>query len=560
MIGTVLSGYQVIDKIKDGSVGTVWKGRNPFNEDVAIKVLSAHHANASKKIKDFRNEAKIITQLKHPGIIKIIKFVDVSPQPYVIMEYFNSENLKFALLNMPDRIRGKEFRILKDIAEALHAMHQQGVVHLDVKPENVLISATSGIRLIDFSIAQSSWGRMFKFGKANWGGTPAYMAPEQIRGEAISPATDQYAFGILAYELFAKRTPFLASTQNALLEKHLSEPVPPLKKLLPKTPPDVDRVLLRMLEKDPAARWPDMAAVIYELGKLSEKWGVWWVDMTGNTTNRMSAHTARLATPTTPPTSSIPVRPPVHPEDLSFHKTHPMPVAKEFRAKETDTLKAAAPASPAPPQKKAVPPAAAASTAGAQERKPTGRMPATEPKPTPAPGASTTQAKTGKSSSPRVAAVVPSDAKAGKASSPRVAAVPAPEAKAELPPPASLPVPAPGGDAAARFATASGDELKLVESTTPAPAAPVPVPPQEPVASVPEPASGPAPVTGTPAPSEAALSHQVDEVEALLQQRLQRRLDDERKRKQKVAEEGAPSEPLPRNAPHESDMNLPAVR
>ncbi len=353
MIGTVLSGYHVVAKIKDGSVGTVWKGRNPFNEDVAIKMLSAQHARESRKIKEFRNEAKIAGQLKHPGIIRIVKFADVSPQPYVIMEYFSSENLKFALMNMPERIRGKEFRILRQICDALHAMHQLGIVHLDMKPENVLVSETSEVRLIDFSIAQSTWGRMLKFGKTKWGGTPAYMAPEQIRGDAVSPATDQYAFGVLAYELFARRAPFLATNQNGLLEKHLSEAPPPLRKVLPKTPPDVDRVILRMLEKNPANRWPDMPTVSYELGKLAEKWGVWWVDSASGATAKTTAHTARMLQPTSPP-KGAPAKVPARGEDVSLLKTHPIPTTSMPRPGETARMagatdRDAAPARPVAP-------------------------------------------------------------------------------------------------------------------------------------------------------------------------------------------------------------------
>jgi hypothetical protein len=380
-------------------------------------------------------------------------------------------------------------------------------------------------------------------------GTPAYMAPEQIRGEAVSPATDQYAFGILAYELFAKRTPFLASTQNALLEKHLTESPPPLRKLLPKTPADVDRVLLRMLEKDPAARWADMAAVAYELGKLSDKWGVWWVDSGATATSRTSIHTARLSMPTTPPTSSVPTRPPVRTGDLSLQRTHPIPSMKEFRVAETDTVKAAAPVKAVPAAKektavvvkKAVPALTDMKPPPKEERKASGPVP------------------------PVVAAVAAPPPPAAKPPSSRVPVVAAPEAKPET----SRTIP----DLAPAAAEAKTAEAPVEEAKAAAPAAVLsgpaePVPPFTTIVAafagalppVPEIVKPATPAAEPPALSGSTLTDKVDEVEALLQDRLNRRLEEERKRKQKVAEEGVPSEPLPRNAPHESDMNLPTVR
>jgi hypothetical protein len=526
MIGTVLGGYQVISRIKDGSVGTVWKGRNPFNEDVAIKVLSPSHAKDAKKLKEFRNEAKTLALLKHPNIIRIVKFFDVVPQPYLIMEYFKSENLKHALLNMPERVRGKEFKILKQLGDALHAMHQQGVIHLDIKPENVLISETSEVRLIDFSIAQPVKGRLFKFGKTQWGGTPGYMAPEQIRGEAVSPATDQYAYGILAFELFARRTPFSAPNPNGLLEKHLSEPAPPLRKILPKTPPDVDRVLLRMLEKDPAARWSDLSVVSYELAKLTEKWGLWWVDAGLGGTTRTSAHTARLMQPTTPPqgpppgTARIAVR---GADDIAMRKTHPIPTTQAPKSAETVRAKP-----PAPLRQAVAPRSATASPPAA---------PAPEPwRPL---GERTSVSA---ESAPAAPAAVPA--------APPAAAIP------------NVPAPGPGTGAVGRktsriLPAVAPDAVPAVsDSRAPVQSAPVP-------AAVPAPAATvPAPEATVPAPEEVASSaSSMDGLDALLQDRLQRRIDEERQRKQKNnGGEGASSEAPPPTAPHESDMNLPAVR
>jgi serine/threonine protein kinase len=292
MIGSVLGGYQIISRIKDGSVGTVWKGRNPFNEDVAIKVLSPRNVENARKRREFRNEASIARSLHHASIIKVHNYTNAKPQPFYVMEYFDSENLKYAMFNLSEWIKGREFQILLHLCDAIHYMHQMGIVHLDIKPENILINSASEIRLIDFSIARTSWGRLFHFGRTKWGGTPGYMAPEQISGSRVSPATDQYAFGVLTYEMITRRAPFAATHCTALLDKHLNEPPPSLRSHLRMIPQDLDKVVLRMLEKSPRARWPDMAAVTYELDRMAEKYGTWYLEATTGTVGRTTVRAA----------------------------------------------------------------------------------------------------------------------------------------------------------------------------------------------------------------------------------------------------------------------------
>lgn len=277
MIGTVLSGYQIIEKIKDGSVGTVWKGRNGLNQDAAIKVISPRNAADSKRLREFRHEGEVIRGLEHPRIIKILGFVDARPQPYLIMEYFDSENLKFAMWYMPERVAGHEFDILRLTCEGIHFLHLQNVLHLDLKPENVLVAAGGDVRLIDFSIALTRWNRLLGFGKKAYGGTPLYMPPEQIRGEKVTPASDQYAFGAMTFELFTKKPPFLGTSQNSILEKHLKQPPPALRTFVRDIPAEVERFVLRMLAKDPKDRLPDMAAVGSELSRLAQKYGTGWL-------------------------------------------------------------------------------------------------------------------------------------------------------------------------------------------------------------------------------------------------------------------------------------------
>jgi len=267
--GQSIQGYLVIEKIKEGSVGPVWRVTNSRQQVFAIKQMSEANAADPEKVKRFEKEATLTQKLAHPGILKVHERLDSRP-PSFLMEYFESENLKYALWNASGRIVKHEFRILRQVAEALDVVHGHGVVHRDIKPENVLVNARQEARLIDFSLAQTKMDRILQFSR-RVEGTPLYMAPEQIRGEKCDARADLYSFGVMTYELLTRRPPFLGTTQDALLDKHLKEAPPPMRTWVPTLAADLDAFVLKMLAKKKEDRWPDMKAVLYELSKWEKK-------------------------------------------------------------------------------------------------------------------------------------------------------------------------------------------------------------------------------------------------------------------------------------------------
>ncbi len=265
-----LKGYLVLDKIKDGSVGTVWLARDGRGHEFALKQLGPQHASDSSQVRQFEKEARLTQKLDHPGIIKVHDYVAHKPQPFFVMEYFVSENLKVVLARFPERLHKREFQVLMKVADALAHVHSRGLIHKDVKPENVLVSASGDVRLIDFSLASTRWDRLLHFGRKVQG-TPLYMAPEQIRGERGDARTDVYAFGVMMYELLAKRPPFLADNPAKILEKHLREKPASLRSIAPAISAQLDAFVLRLLAKDPAARPADMTAVLHEITRWIKK-------------------------------------------------------------------------------------------------------------------------------------------------------------------------------------------------------------------------------------------------------------------------------------------------
>jgi serine/threonine protein kinase len=269
MIGSAIRGYVVQAKIKEGSVGTVWRVLNSKQQVFALKQMSAKNAADGDKVKQFEKEASLTQKLAHKSIIKVFELLDTNP-PSFVMEYFESENLKYALWNAPERIVKHEFRILRQVADALAFVHVQGVVHRDIKPENVLVNAKQEARLIDFSLAQTKMDRMLQFSK-RVEGTPLYMAPEQIRGEKCDPRADVYSFGVMMFEMLTRRPPFLATTQQGLLDKHLKEPAPSMRTWVPTLDAALDAIVLKMLAKKKEERWDTMTTVLYELSKWEKK-------------------------------------------------------------------------------------------------------------------------------------------------------------------------------------------------------------------------------------------------------------------------------------------------
>lgn len=273
VIGRTIGGFQVVEKIREGGFSTVYKGVSASGH-VAIKLIREDvYADASKR-KAFKREGKILSKLSHPFVVKMLAYSDGPPRPYMVLEFFATDTLKAILLRHLDRIDGKEFRILRQTAEALAYIHEQGIVHCDLKPENILITDSLHICLIDFSISQTGWPGLFGFGRKAQG-TPLYMAPEQIRAGKMDKRTDQYSFGVLAYEMLAKRPVFLG-VQDQILQQHLNLRPEPLRRTLPLIRPDLDNLVLKMLEKNPENRFFDMIQVVhylkaYEVKESKEK-------------------------------------------------------------------------------------------------------------------------------------------------------------------------------------------------------------------------------------------------------------------------------------------------
>lgn len=338
----VLSGrYELVETVGRGGMGEVWRGIDrELGRAVAVKVLPPELTRHEEFRTRFRREARTVASLTHRGIAVLH---DVGEDtggeevvPYLVMEFIEGRTLAEVLGDGPLTME-RSAAIMRDVADALAHSHAQGLVHRDVKPSNVMITADGQVKILDFGIAKvvaDTATRLTATGMTV--GTPAYLSPEQIHGTAVDARTDQYSLGCLFYELLTGRPPFTGDSPFAVMNQHLAkDPVPP-SALRPQLPGAVDSVVLRALAKQPEQRFLGMGALRDALGNLHS--GGSLAGTAGGT--RLAGPQEQVAVPAGPPPAARVAQPaPPAPPQPASAPTIP-PVA--------GTGAAAPPAAPAP--------------------------------------------------------------------------------------------------------------------------------------------------------------------------------------------------------------------
>ncbi|HJX64911.1 MAG TPA: serine/threonine-protein kinase [Polyangia bacterium] len=275
--GTSVGEYRVQHKLGEGGMGAVYAGEQPtIGKRVAIKVLAPHCASEPELVRRFVEEARAANRIHHPHIIDIFSFGQLPDgRHYFVMEFLDGESMAEAIDK--GSLRPAELcRLLCQICGALEASHQVGIVHRDLKPENIWIArpphGESYVKLLDFGIAKlldPTRTNLTQTGAVM--GTPLFMAPEQCMGRQVDARTDIYALGVILYRIFAGQFPFQGTVITELVFKHVTEAAAP-PSCHRDMPPDVERIILDCLAKDPAAR-PQSAQVLGE--RLATALGAW---------------------------------------------------------------------------------------------------------------------------------------------------------------------------------------------------------------------------------------------------------------------------------------------
>jgi serine/threonine-protein kinase len=261
--------YDIYAELGSGGMATVFLARDlALDRKVAIKVMSPALASTPEAIERFRREARVAAALSHPHIIPIHAIGEEPGIAYYVMKHVEGRTLDSVLRDDGAPSIAFVRTVLVEIGNALHYAHQRGVVHRDVKPANIMLDTDGWLVVTDFGIAK----RDDAAGLTQSGtiiGTPFYMSPEQFNGQPVTGSADQYALGIVAYELLAGRTPFGGPSLGEVMKGHLLDPVPPLRAVRADIPDDLDACITRMLDKDADKRFATLAEMTRALGGLS---------------------------------------------------------------------------------------------------------------------------------------------------------------------------------------------------------------------------------------------------------------------------------------------------
>lgn len=274
-LGRQFGEWATVKRLGAGGMAVVYKGVSvvTMNDDeaVAVKVMNPDLAQDVEYRRRFNREVQISRTLDHPNVVRMIDFGEQDNILYLSMEYIQGETLRDLLpekgFPLPEAM-GLALGIVQGL---IHA-HQRGVVHRDLKPDNVMVTNNNKlVKVMDLGLAKREESENVTRTGDTFG-TPAYMAPEQITGGSLLPATDQYALGVMLFEMVTGRRPFEVADSLTLVMKHLQEPPPRVREYKSQLPEELDAMIDRMLLKDPAKRFKSLVEVQVELQKIQRKY------------------------------------------------------------------------------------------------------------------------------------------------------------------------------------------------------------------------------------------------------------------------------------------------
>ena len=268
MIGSILSNrYEIVEKIGDGGMALVYSAKDTLlNRLVAVKILREQYANDSEFIDRFYREAQAAASLSHPNVVTVYDVGTVEKTPFIVMEYVHGQNLSEIIKEQGQLNPADVVKVSIQICSALAHAHRHNIVHRDIKPHNILITKDGQVKVTDFGIAAISSMSITQTGVVL--GSVLYFSPEQARGNKVDHLSDLYSLGVVMYEMLCGRVPFRAETPISIALKHIQDqPVPPTR-VNPRVPPQLEKIVLKLLAKRPEERFQSALELSTALEKV----------------------------------------------------------------------------------------------------------------------------------------------------------------------------------------------------------------------------------------------------------------------------------------------------
>jgi tRNA A-37 threonylcarbamoyl transferase component Bud32 len=263
--------YEIRGELGKGGMATVYRAYDPlFEREVAIKVLPASFTDDPQFRKRFEREARIVARLEHPAVVPVYDVGEEDGQPFFVMRYMSGGSLADRLKKGPLSLQ-ETLRLLEHLGPALDEAHRKGIVHRDLKPANILFDASGLPYLSDFGIAKIVSGSQQTTLTGDLiVGTPAYISPEQAKGEAVDGRSDIYSLGAILYHMLSGQPPYQADTPMSLALKHITEPPPDILQVNPSLPPAVAALIRKAMAKDPNERFSTAGELVAALREVVE--------------------------------------------------------------------------------------------------------------------------------------------------------------------------------------------------------------------------------------------------------------------------------------------------
>jgi serine/threonine-protein kinase len=265
MLGSTFANYSVLEHLSVGGMANIYLVADRSGQRFVLRLMLGEYRYAWTNNRRFSVGIEVTRKMNHPNVVKLYDSGKFRGLRYSILEYVDGPNLKEAMLRSDPQLRTNRLKILTGMAAGLSHMHETGYLHLDFKPENVVLTRAYDPKLIDFDLAIPRPERPKKVGKLS--GTPMYLAPEQILQQPVDERADVFAYGITAYELLTGKKPIAGNSLDEVIHKyaefdqHLKTP----RVHAPDLPTKLERIVLKCLEKDMTRRYPSMSLVVRDL-------------------------------------------------------------------------------------------------------------------------------------------------------------------------------------------------------------------------------------------------------------------------------------------------------